>query len=188
MQPTKTALRRDDLRKRLIDLAEAQIAAGGVATLKARDLATQAGCALGAIYNVFDDIPALVMQVNVRTFARLAVAAQVMPGAPSDQIVALGQAYLRFAAANFHLWRALFDLPPGPVPEWYQVALDDLFAMIEGPVHARFQGLLAPDRALMVKALFGSVHGIVLLGVHGQGKPTAEVERMVVLLLRGIGQ
>ncbi|MGL4322385.1 MAG: TetR/AcrR family transcriptional regulator, partial [Paracoccaceae bacterium] len=70
-EPSKTSLRRDDLRQRLIDLAEAQIAAQGAGSLKARELAAQAGCAVGAIYNVFDDMTALVMQVNVRTFARL---------------------------------------------------------------------------------------------------------------------
>ena len=70
-EPSKASLRRDDLRLRLIDLAEAQIAASGAASLKARDLAAQAGCAVGAIYNVVDDMTALVMQVNVRTFARL---------------------------------------------------------------------------------------------------------------------
>jgi AcrR family transcriptional regulator len=184
MELTKTDLRRDDLRKRLIDLAEAQIAQGGVASLKARDLATQAGCALGAIYTVFDDIPALVMQVNVRTFARLGAAAQDAQG-----LEALGQAYLQFATGNFHLWRALFDLPPGPVPEWYQAALDAVFALIEGPIRTLFPALSAADQALMVRGLFASVHGIVLLALQGPDLPAppADVARMVSLILREIG-
>jgi AcrR family transcriptional regulator len=183
MEPTKTELRRDDLRKRLTDLAEVQIAQGGVASLKARDLAAQAGCALGAIYNVFDDIPALVMQVNVRTFERLGAAARDAGG-----LEALGQAYLQFATTNFHLWRALFDLPPGPVPDWYQAALDAVFALIEGPIRRLFPQLSATDQALMVRGLFSSVHGIVLLGLQGPGltEPPADVARMVNLILREI--
>ena len=67
--PTKT--RRDVLREALIVIAEKQIAAEGMAGLRARDLATEAGCALGAIYNVFPDLTALTLEVNARTFADL---------------------------------------------------------------------------------------------------------------------
>jgi AcrR family transcriptional regulator len=184
MEPTKTEIRRDDLRKRLIDLAEIQIAQGGAASLKARDLATQAGCSLGAIYNVFDDIPALVMEVNLRTFGRLGVIAGHAQG-----LDAMGQAYLRFASANFHLWRALFDLPPGPVPDWYQAALDAMFALIEGPILALFPALPVADQNLMVRALFSAVHGIVLLGLQGpdQPGPPTDVARMVSLVLGEVG-
>jgi AcrR family transcriptional regulator len=184
MEPTKTELRRDDLRRRLIDLAEAQVAQGGAASLKARDLAGLAGCSLGAIYTVFEDIPALIMQVNLRTLARLGVAARQAHG-----LDALGQAYLRFAGANFYLWRALFDLPPGPVPDWYQAALDAMFALIDAPIRVLFSDMSVADQTLMVRALFSSVHGIVLLGLQGpdQPEPPADVARMVSLVLRQVG-
>lgn len=45
--------RRERLRMALIDAAEATIAADGLAALKARDLAREVGCALGAIYTAF---------------------------------------------------------------------------------------------------------------------------------------
>ena len=67
----KVAIRQAKLREALIDAAEAQIEAGGLSTLKARPLAQAAGCSLGAIYNIFDDLDALVMAVNGRTFRRL---------------------------------------------------------------------------------------------------------------------
>ena len=68
--PTKAEIRRKDLRDRLIDIAEQVIRKDGLGAIKARDLATQAGCALGAIYNVFDDLGDLVLEVNARTFQR----------------------------------------------------------------------------------------------------------------------
>jgi AcrR family transcriptional regulator len=197
IEPSKASLRRDDLRVRLIDLAEAQIAAEGAASLKARELAAQAGCAVGAIYNVFDDMTALVMQVNVRTFARLgamAVAslAGVQGDAPREQMVALGHAYLHFADANLHLWRALFDVSGAgeAVPDWYRVALANLFAQIEGPIAALFPGLERRALDLMVRALFSSVHGIVLLGLNNRtpAAPLAEIEAMIAMVLREIGR
>ena len=85
---------RDDLKKRLIDAAEARIAAGGLRGLKARDVTADAGCALGALYNAFDDLDRLVLQVNSRTLARLGVAlAASVPvdAGPKEVMAALAQ-------------------------------------------------------------------------------------------------
>ena len=196
-EPSKAMLRRDDLRLRLIDLAEAQIATKGAASLKARDLAAQAGCAVGAIYNVFDDMTALVMAVNVRTFARLgdmavAALAAASGAPPQDQMVALGRAYLHFAADNLPLWRALFDVAGqgADVPDWYRAALADLFTQIEGPIAALFPALDRRALDLMVRGLFSSVHGIVQLGLNNRtpAAPLAEIEAMIAMVLREIGK
>ena len=110
--PTKT--RRNALREALIVIAETQIAAGGIAGLRARDLATEAGCALGAIYNVFPDLTALTLEVNARTFADLGqdVAEALAQAAtdPTAQMVTMGLSYHRFAATHRNRWRALFDV------------------------------------------------------------------------------
>lgn len=196
-EPSKATLRRDDLRLRLIDLAEAQIATQGAASLKARDLAGQAGCAVGAIYNVFDDMTALVMQVNVRTFARLgdmatAALAAADAAPPQDQMVALGRAYLHFAADNLPLWRALFDVAgqATDVPDWYRLALADLFAQIESPIAALFPALERRALDLMVRGLFSSVHGIVLLGLNNRtsAAPLSDIEAVIAMVLREIGK
>jgi AcrR family transcriptional regulator len=192
-EPTKAALRRDDLRSRLTDLAEAQIASAGASSLKARDLAARAGCAVGAIYNVVDDMTALVMLVNVRTFARLgetagAALAQVSAAAPHYQMITLGQAYLQFAHDNLHLWRALFDVTSGmPIPDWYRAALADLFARIAPPIATLFPQLPKPQLDLMVRALFSAVHGIVLLGLNNRA-PLPEIAAMIAMTLREVGQ
>ena len=195
-EPSKASLRREDLRTRLIDLAEAQIAASGAAALKARDLAAQAGCAVGAIYNVVDDMTALVMQVNVRTFARLgamavAALAAAKDAPPRDQMIALGHAYLHFAAENLPLWRALFDVAGqgARVPDWYRTALAELFTQISPPIAALFPALDRPALDHMVRALFSSVHGIVLLGLNNRtpAAPLVEIEVMIAMVLREIG-
>ena len=48
---SNTAARHADLRTDLIRLAQLQIAQQGMASLRARGLAAQAGCAVGALYN-----------------------------------------------------------------------------------------------------------------------------------------
>jgi AcrR family transcriptional regulator len=193
---TKTEQRHQDLRQRLIDIAALQIAADGASSLKARDLAARAGCAVGAIYNVFDDMTALVMQVNLQSFAALQqVAGDAIRDTggldPREQLIRLGQAYLDFAVAHYHPWRALFEVSADlvEVPDWYQAALDQLFASIASPVKALFPGLAPADLDLMVEALFSAVHGIVLLGLHNRAVPDATdvIARKIGMVLGRIG-
>ena len=51
--------------------AEDTIAKGGLGELRARDLADEAGCAVGAIYNAVEDLDELMLLANMRTLAAL---------------------------------------------------------------------------------------------------------------------
>ncbi len=196
---SKTEERRADLRSTLVKLAETQIAAQGMASLRARDLAREAGCALGAIYNVFSDMNALVLAVNGLTFARIGVevagAVTGHEGEPPEQrLILLARAYLNFADQNHHLWRALFDIDlpdDAQVPDWYRRDLKALFAHIAVPVSELFPELEGQELELMVRALFSSVHGIVVLGLQNRisGVPRDRVEAMIeqVLLRLALG-
>ncbi|WP_373635236.1 TetR/AcrR family transcriptional regulator [Yoonia sp. SS1-5] len=189
----KVAARRAALRDNLIDIAERTIAGDGLAALRARDLAAEAGCAVGAIYNVFGDLTDLVLSVNARTFQRLgADVAEALADAPQDpveQLVIMAQAYHRFAAQNHNSWRALFEVERAPgedAPDWYLHEMGQLFAYISDPLAVIFPSRSPEDLALLTRALFSSVHGIVLLGLDqaSSGVPTSDIDRMIGLVLR----
>jgi AcrR family transcriptional regulator len=188
----KVEIRRAALRDSLINHAEQRITSNGLAKLRARDLATDAGCALGAIYNVFGDLNDLVLAVNAQTFKRLGTAvAEALADAPQDatqQLIVMSHAYHHFAAENFNTWRALFDIerPAGEdAPDWYLREMGQLFAYIDAPLSVIFPEHTAENRALLTKALFSSVHGIVLLGLDeaSAGVPTAQLDEMISLIL-----
>jgi AcrR family transcriptional regulator len=189
---------REDLRKRLIDAAETRIADAGLAGLKAREVTQDAGCALGALYNAFEDLDRLVLHVNSRSLARLgsALSAAVPTAAdPKAKLLALAQAYVAFAMQNFHLWSAMFThrLPDGvEAPEWHRAEHAVLIAQIVGPLSA-----LRPDLepALLhrrAKTVFAAVHGVVHLGLTARfiGTPAevlaSEVEALVEAMTRGL--
>lgn len=190
---TKAEQRRAHLRDKLVVAAEARIRETGVTALRARDLAKDAGCAVGAIYNAFDDMTALVMAVNGRTFQRLGAVVEASITASrgasaTDRLILMSEAYLDFASDNSRLWRALFDLElpaDGAVPVWYRTALDRLFQHIAGPVAELFPDQPPEEQALTVRALFSSVHGIVLLGLENRisGVPPQDIRRMIALVL-----
>lgn len=194
----KVEARKAALREKLVDLAEAQIAADGLASLRARELAKQAGCAVGAIYSHFEDMHALTLEVNGRTFTRLgaavgAVVAQGRGDTPNDRLIAMSHAYLAFAGDHPKLWRALFDVEmrsDGPVPNWYAQAMAQLFAYITAPLAEIFPDFDDVQLDLMTRTLFSSVHGIVLLGLENRisGVPGAQLKTMIRLLLEQVGQ
>ncbi len=170
-----TAERRRNLREALIGAAERAIEANGLGGLKARDLAAEAGCAVGAIYNVAADLDDLVLAVNERTLVALEadLAAASLNAGEGDtgtaRLVRLAHAYLHFAAAHTRRWRAVFDhrLPPGKsLPESYRERQRRLFAFIEQPLDALLPGLAPEALALLARSLFSAVHGVVALGLE----------------------
>ncbi|MEM8824756.1 MAG: TetR/AcrR family transcriptional regulator [Pseudomonadota bacterium] len=170
-----TTSRRADLRDRMIILARQVIEAEGTSALKARDLAKAADCSVGSIYNVFGDMNDLLVAVNGETF--LALGAHVTDAVtragdsdPTARMITMAEAYLDFATRNPRLWRALFDteltLDSPDAPDWYMKALDDLFAIIDAPLTEIFPTLPPEAIRIRTRALFSSIHGIVLLGIE----------------------
>jgi len=165
------------LRTRLIDAAERTIAEHGLTALKARDLAREAGCAVGTIYNVFEHLDELVLAVGSRTLAMLdealgAVRSANPCGLPAEamaDLVRLALAYLEFAATHTVRWRALFEhrmSEPRPLPDLFVEQRHRLFAQVERPLTALLPEVDLDARRILARTLFSAVHGVVLLGLE----------------------
>ncbi|KMO31843.1 TetR family transcriptional regulator [Methylobacterium variabile] len=199
--------RRERLRAALLDAAERTIAEHGLPALKARDLAREVGCALGAIYTVFPDLDALILAVNLRTLAlfdRAIAAVRVAPepagaatpaerDAAVDTLVRLAVAYLHFAATHPARWRALFQhRVTDALPDWYLVEQVRLFRTIEAPLQVLCPDLAEAERALLARSLFSATHGLVSLGLDEKlmvlSEPVlrGQIETVVGALGRGL--
>jgi len=193
---TKSAIRREKLKEALIDAAERTIDSEGLRGLKARELAQEVGCAVGAIYNVVSDLDDLVFAVNARTLATLEkkiAASERAPDSPVDRLVRLALAYTDFAAAHRLRWRAIFDHRPlagREIPEWYAADQRRLFAYVEGPLEALRPGIAADERALLARSLFSAVHGIVVLGLEEKLQliPLPVLREQVKILVSALGR
>ncbi|PWB92867.1 TetR/AcrR family transcriptional regulator [Methylosinus sporium] len=194
----KTSARRADLRARLVAAGRAAVAEGGLQNLKARDLAAAAGCAVGAIYNVFDDLDDLILRIGADTLARLEQGLAAPPGPapePAEELLRLACGYFSFARADKALWRALFEhrLAGGrPAPAWYLEDQSRLFALVEAPLARLLPDEPASSRALLARTLFSAVHGVVSLGLEEKLAPMpeaileAELERLVRAFAAGL--
>ena len=186
-----TLRRREQLKAALAEAAERRIETAGLGSLRARALADEVGCAVGAIYNVVKDLDDLVLLVNSRTLAALErelggagrTVGSNASGAEDaiDRLVRMALAYLDFAAANTLRWRALFEhrMPKGQdVPDWYRKEQQRLFGYVEEVLRELQMQASPKQRALHARSLFSAVHGLVVLGLE------EKLQRIPLPLLR----
>lgn len=199
----KAAERRKNLKEALITSAEQRLAAEGLSGLRARSLADEVGCAVGAIYNVVADMDELILLVNSRTIAALERVLAETTG-PEDRapetpdkavksLVRLAIAYTNFAAANTQRYRALFEhrlAPGGTVPAWYIQDQMRLFSYVEGALRALQPAASGKRIALLARSLVSAVHGIVMLGLDEKlyTVPLAALREQVTLFVSAIAR
>lgn len=178
---TSTQQRRQELKEALVQAGIRTIETKGLNALRARDLAREANCSLGAIYNVFQDIDMLILTINTATMvllerhlSKVAKPFQMISGDEAklqarEQLVALALSYLDFAANNLLRWRALFEhrmQTRHGAPDWYTEEITKLFIFIEQPVQVLVPALDQPERSLLARSLFSAAHGMVSLGLE----------------------
>ena len=181
----KREANRQELKSRLVAAAREQILDKGLKGIRARDVTTRAGCALGGLYSVFEDLDMLVIAVNAETLmqldAVLSSAAAGRPG-PVAQMRAMARAYLRFALDNRNLWNAVFGhrLPEGAnIPQWYVDEYVAMFRHVVAPL-AMLEPELSPGKLnLKARSVFAAVHGIVAISIQERfvGVPGESLER-----------
>jgi len=199
---SKAVARRRKLRDSLIAAAERTIEKEGLRGMKARDLAYKVGCAVGAIYNVVEDLDDLVLLVNARTLAALErdLVAADRAGEPAEgpnaaiaRLVRMALAYLDFAAAQTPRWRTLFEhrMPAGrDVPAWYREQQQRLFAYVEELLLELQADESRVRRALLARSLFSALHGLVVLGLEEklQTIPLPVLREQVRFVVTAIGR
>jgi len=177
VERSRVAQRRAQLRDALVAAAERAIEREGLGGLRARALAEEVGCAVGAIYNAVKDLDDLVLLVNAGTLkaleAELVAADRGTERTGADaaiaRLVRMALAYLDFAAAHTLRWRALFEhrMPRGrDVPDWYRDQQRRLFGYVEGLLAELQAHESRVRRTLLARSLFSAVHGVVVLGLE----------------------
>lgn len=175
--------RHGDLRAALLQAGVQMARDGGPAAVVLREATRQAGVVPNAAYRHFRDRDALLQAVSAHAMSRLALAMEDEQDAVADlpdlrqraraRLRAVGQGYLRFAAAEPGLFRTAFALPGhlsyaddtasagrrGRTPfQLLNDALDDLHAAGELSAGRR------PGAELLA---WSAVHGLAMLTLDG---------------------
>ena len=168
------------LRGRLLDLAAAEVASGGMDALSVRSLARQAGTSTTAVYTLFGGMPGLMEQLFAKAFGRLG-AGQRAVGASTDpvaDVIALGRAYRESALADPNAYRMMFgvhavgDHLPSAVGDEAAMTFEPLVDAVRRAVDSgRFPS--SPDVNAIATALWANVHGLVSVELGAFRPPAA---------------
>lgn len=178
----------EGLRARLLEAAGAIVAAEGAAALSVRRIATDVGTSTTAIYSLFGGKGELVREVWLEGFRRLAarMEAAERTGDALDDLGHLGQAYRAHALDN----PAFYEIMFGHAVSEYEPSEADqveahraLEALVDGVTRCVDSGVFVGDPREIAMVLWGLVHGMVSLELHGLLGEPEEARRRFELAL-----
>lgn len=186
------------VRRRLLESAALLLDEAGPDALTARRLAAAAGTSTMAVYTHFGGMPALVREIVVEGFKRLAdhVTDHPRTDDPVADLVELAFAYRANALENPHLYSVMFGATSlggyTLAPEERAVGIYTFAVLSEAVERAMAMGALRRDDPdLVAQQLWTAMHGYVMLelaGLHLTSRdPVDEVFRpLMVTLLEGL--
>jgi AcrR family transcriptional regulator len=180
----------EQIREMILSSAQQIVSEQGLETLTVRKIAQDIGYTVGSIYMVFTNMQELVLHIKAQTLDKLAehLAKNVLPDASPEQgIYLMAENYLQFAKDNFNCWRLVFESDAGyksHLPVWYLSKIEQMFIPVEVLLQALSPGLSTEQYTLAARTLWGGVHGVCVLSLHGNlGRAGVENSTHTVRLL-----
>lgn len=186
-----------DLRRTLIQTAEAMLAEGLGWQFTLREVARRAGVSHAAPYKHFPDKASLLAELALRGFERLRAALDAAvaehPRSVRKALLRGAMAYVRFGTEHPSLYRLMFSAEAGQGPEVHasERAMGALGVVLELLQRGQQQGVFRHEPVQgQAAACWALVHGLTLLAIDGLLLPqkvgTAPVEAALATLLGGL--
>lgn len=169
-----------------------------VHTLSLRALAREVGCAPSTLLKLYGSFNNLLQHVNIETLAHLRGAIEGLDdGGPQARLTGLATAYWHFAKAAPFRWQLLFDYPlaqEGELDQRQNDMIEALFVRVEATLKEFQPAIDDPEARRLARTLWGSVHGLVQLGLnerlgYWQGQPLEVgelIDQLLATLLNGL--
>ncbi|MEP3198623.1 MAG: TetR/AcrR family transcriptional regulator [Lentilitoribacter sp.] len=164
--------KRSLLKQKVFDSAFERINQDGLTGLRARDIAKDAGCSLGSLYNAYQDLDDLILHVNSRVLEMLKedISTSVVEDQDAEAaLVNLAVNYMNFAYAHYNLWTSLFGhtmQDNAPIPDWYTEQTNATFLTLIAPLLKLRPELDEAQAFILVRTLFSAVHGIITINLQ----------------------
>lgn len=162
---------REEIKAMALAAAAQILARHGVQALSARQVAKDIGYTVGTLYLVFKNLDELILHVNAATLDELdsLLRAEItQQNDPQLALQALARSYCTFAQQQHARWSLLFShqLPNNTKPpQWFETKVRRLFAIVEEPLQQLQATQSDRQRSLVVRALWGGVHGVCELAL-----------------------
>ncbi|HAR10025.1 MULTISPECIES: TetR-like C-terminal domain-containing protein [Halomonas] len=162
----------EELHAQVMAACDAWLAEQPVHALSLRSLAREVGCAPSTLLKLYGSFNNLLQHVNLESLGRLRTVMEpllVDTTEPEARLRALAQGYWKFAREDAHRWQLMFDYPLAQEGELDQRQTDmigALFARVEGTLTEYQPDLESLEAQRLARTLWGSVHGLVQLGLN----------------------
>ena len=166
--------KKDSFKLSVLDAAENIILEEGYQKLSARKISSRIGCAVGSLYNAYENLNDIFLRINQRTLKRLhnqfKEYSRNNSAAPSESLLGLGNIYMRFWESEYQLANLLFNYTQPkekPLPEWAQNDVDAVFFTIIEMIEPVKESL-SEEPETIVSVLWAGLHGIANLCFSGK--------------------
>ncbi|WP_106479021.1 TetR/AcrR family transcriptional regulator [Phytohalomonas tamaricis] len=182
----------EELHARVMTACDDWLKEHPVHSLSLRSIAREVGCAPSTLLKLYGSFGNLLQYVNLQTLEGLRGSIEEMAlESPDERLAALAHAYWHFAHQYPYRWQLLFDYPlaqEGELDQRQNSMIEGLFIRVEATLKEIQPTLSELDASRMARTLWGSVHGLVHLGLnerlgYWQGQPL-EVTELLDQLLR----
>ena len=178
---------REELSALILDAAWDIAGTEGLTGLTARRIADAIGYAPGTIYNLFDDLDELILQVRGRTLDALYDELSSLPqiSEPARDLLELGRGYIEFTRSHPILWSVTLDhhVPRDTMPNWYHEKALRLFDLLEQALAPLFDDDNSREVAMAAQVIWSSLHGIYQLQSAGKLIEPESLDEMTQLLI-----
>lgn len=163
---------REELKELALKSAEELLNEKSARALSTRQIATKMGYTVGTLYQIFKNLPDLLLHVNARTLKQLYDDCRQLNlenQSAQENILSYANLYLDFAHAHPGLWELIFDndiLTDEDLPDWYLNQVSTLFSLIEVQLKVIQPEKSAQDITKTSRVLWSSVHGICTLSIN----------------------
>ena len=163
---------REQLKEMALVAAEQLLSEKSASELSTRQIATKMGYTVGTLYQIFKNLPDLLLHVNARTLKKLYDDCQQLELVqlnPEQVILSYANVYLSFAHSHAGLWEVIFDntiINDDELPDWYLGQVNSLFSLVESQLK-----IIRPEASELEitktsRVLWSSVHGICTLSIN----------------------
>ncbi|MES3675483.1 TetR/AcrR family transcriptional regulator [Halomonas elongata] len=161
----------ETLHAQVMEACDAWLQERPVHTLSLRSLAREIGCAPSTLLKLYGSFNNLLQHVNIESLGRLRVAIDPLlsDGTPEQRLKALALAYWEFARRDPYRWQLLFDYPlaqEGELDRRQSDMIEALFLRVENTLKEHQPALDDMQARRLGRTLWGSVHGLVQLGLN----------------------
>ncbi|HCR99055.1 MULTISPECIES: TetR/AcrR family transcriptional regulator [Halomonas] len=160
----------DALHAQVMKACDDWLAVQSVHDLSLRALAREVGCAPSTLLKLYGSFNNLLQHVNVETLAGLKqTITSLSADAPEPWLRALAHAYWHFAEQDCYRWKLLFDYPlaqEGELDQRQSHLIEALFTQVESALKEYQPTLDDLEARRLGRTLWGSVHGLVQLGLN----------------------